>query len=117
MEIVLDYNATEGQLHAVVSREPGTPDKRIPLHVTHFTPCGKFPVLASDPTGFIPEMILDELMLEHTRKENIRWHEHFKARRHDQRTHAKEIAQADRAFKAEALALQGRKAVRYGAER
>ena len=113
MEIVLDYNAREGQLHAVISREPGTPDKRIPLHVTHFTPCARFPILATDPSGHIPESVLDELMLENTRKENVRWHEYFKCRRQDQRDNAGIIVRNDFTFKQRALERQGKKVQRY----
>jgi len=116
MEIVLDFNAKEGQLHAVIARDDA-PDKRIPLQVTHFTPCAQFPVLAADPTGYIPEVILDQLMLEYTRKENVRWHEHFKARREDQRRNPQEIRKNDVSFRREAMEREGREAVRYEEQR
>ena len=103
MEIVLDFNAIEGQFHAVISYPENVSDTRVPLQVTHFTPCAQFPVLVADSSGRIPEAILDHLMLEFTRKENVQWHEYFKARRSDQRCRPQEIAQADRMFKAEAI--------------
>jgi hypothetical protein len=107
-EILLDTTPDGGQLVVRVSDSEVTADRVIPVAITHFTPMKRVPVLVTDPSGEIPQMILDYLMFENLTEEDRVWHEYYKARREDAVRYAKEIAENDRTFKEEALkALNG----------
>jgi hypothetical protein len=103
MEVTLEFNPRSGQLTAHVSHAPDVPDELVPLVVTHFTPIGRHPLLATDPSGRIPQLIVDYLMEETIPDENKWWFEYYKCRREDQRKNAAAIAQADFDYKQEAL--------------
>lgn len=99
MEVVLEFNQKTGQVVACVSHSAESRDELVPLHVTHFTPMNRVPVLAKDPTGRIPQTVIDYLMEENLKDEDLWWHEYYKERRKYQEDHAEKLALADAQFK------------------
>jgi hypothetical protein len=102
-EITLEFNEQSGRLVAHVSNAGRVGDELIPLAVTHFTPCAKHPLLAMDPTGRIPQMIVDYLMEEMVNDDNRWWFDYYKERRDFAKKNAAALARADQEFKDEAM--------------
>jgi len=101
METILDYSEKTGQFRVFVSHDDSTPDTVIPLHITHMVPMTRIPVLAVDPTGELPRCLVDELIREQLKDENLWWHGYYKERRKYAEEHAEELALADAQFRQE----------------
>lgn len=77
----------------------------VEITVTAWEPCSNTPVLGADPSGYIPQELLDTLFkVTLVSEEALWWHEYYKTRRADQeRLGPERLSIADATFAEEAV--------------
>lgn len=98
LKVRLDFLENGGPVVATI--EEGKNVRFLPITVTHTSPNTKIPLLGEDPSGELPQSLLDTLF-EMALKGDVNetwWHDYYICRRTDQDKYAEQIADADIQF-------------------